>query len=211
MFLQLEQFIISFAGQIPLPVFVFLATMIEEIIPPIPSPSIMIMTGFLAFIQDYPWYGLVALCILGIIGKTLGAWVIYFVADKVENLLTGHFGKFFGVSPGQIEAFGARLGKGPRDYFILIFLRAIPLFPSTVLSVGGGLLKISLRLFLVSTIVGSLFRSSLYFYIGYIGTNVAESFIKGTNTIESALQIIAVLAALLFLGFLYYRRRQAEK
>ena len=210
MFVNLEHFVTSFAQLVPLPFFAFFATGLEELIQPIPSPSIMIITGFLALAQHYSIWGMIGLCLLGIIGKTLGAWLVYFIFDKVENILSSKFGKFIGVKPGDIEAFGARLGHGVKDYFLLIFLRAVPVFPSTILTVGGGLLKIPLKLFLVSTFVGTLFRGSLYFYMGYVGTSVTASVVKNTNNIESIIQIIVVLLLIIFLGYLYYRRKKAN-
>lgn len=206
MFSYLEQIIISLASHIPLVVFAPLASFIEEAIPPIPSPAIMIITGFLASVQDFSFYGLVLLCVLGSVGKTFGAWFIYFIMDKVEDVLAGRFGKFIGVTHQDIEAFGARLGNGPRDYFILTILRALPVVPSTLISVGGGLLKIPLRLFLITTLLGSLIRNTAYIYLGYIGVTVASSFIKNTSNTESVIQIVVVIVIVVFLGFMYYKR-----
>ena len=210
MFLQLEQILISLASHISLFIFAPLASFIEEAIPPIPSPAIMLITGFLASVQGYVFFSLIILCVLGTIGKTLGAWLVYFIIDKVEDILSNKFGKFIGVTHKEIEALGSHLGKGCRDYFILIILRALPVFPSTVISVGGGLLKIPLRLFLISTFVGSLIRNSIYIYLGYTGVTIAESFIKKTATVESFIQMGLVIALIIFLGYFYYRRFKAK-
>jgi len=206
MFFNLDQVLTSIANYIPLPFFAFLASAIEEMIPPVPSPSIMMISGFFASLQAYSIYGFIFIVIIGSLGKTLGAWFIYFIMDKVEDFLSTRFGKFIGLTHQDIESFGARLGKGKRDYFILIMLRAIPVFPSTIISVGGGLLKINLKLFLISTFVGSLFRNSLYIYLGYLGTTVAESFIKKTTSLESFIQVGVVLIIVIVLGFMYYKR-----
>jgi membrane protein DedA with SNARE-associated domain len=206
MFFNLDQILTSIASYIPLPFFAFLASAIEEMIPPVPSPSIMMISGFFASLQAYSIYGFIFIVIIGSFGKTLGAWFIYFIMDKVEDFLSTRFGRLIGLTHQDIESFGARLGKGTRDYFILIMLRAIPVFPSTIISVGGGLLKINLRLFLVSTFIGSLFRNALYIYLGYLGTTVAESFIKKTTGIESVIQISIVLIIVVTLAIMYYKR-----
>jgi membrane protein DedA with SNARE-associated domain len=211
MFFNLDQVLTSVANHIPLPFFAFLASAIEETIPPIPSPSIMMISGFLASIKDYSVYGFVFVVIIGSLGKTFGAWFIYYIMDKIEDFLSTRFGKFIGLTHSDIESFGARLGHGKRDYFILTTLRAIPVFPSTILSVGGGLLKINLRLFLISTFIGSLFRNSLYIYLGYLGTTVANSFIKKTTSAESVIQILVVIFIAVFLGFMYYKRYKSRK
>lgn len=211
MFTYLEQILISLASHISPPFFAVLASFVEEVIPPIPSPSIMVITGSLALVQDYPFYSLFFLALLGAVGKTLGASVVYYVADKVEDLLAGRLAKFIGVTHEQIEAFGAKLGNGYRDYFILIILRALPIMPSTLISVGGGLLKINFKLFFFSTFIGSFLRDFLYIYLGYAGITVAESLVKNTTNVESIIQIVAIVVLVLFLGFMYYRRQKMLK
>ncbi len=211
MFINLDQILTIIASHIPLPFFAFLASAIEEMIPPVPSPSVMMISGFLASVQAYSIYGFIFIIIIGSLGKTLGAWFIYFIMDKVEDFLSTRFGKFIGLTHQDIESFGARLGKGVRDYFILIILRAIPVFPSTILSVGGGLLKINLRLFLISTFVGSLFRNALYIYLGYLGTTLAESIVKKTTSTESFVQIGVALILIIALCFMYYKRWKKQK
>ena len=210
MFIYLEQIIISYAEHMPLTIFAFVASFFEELIPPIPSPSIVITTGSLALIQDYTIYGLIVLAIVGSLGKTIGASAIYYLSDKAEDLLAGKIYKFIGVTHEKIESFGARLGKGSRDYIILIILRALPIIPSTIISIGSGLLKIDFKLFIISTFVGSIIRDFLYIYLGYIGTNLAISFIKNTANIESSIQIFVVLIVILSLGYLYDKRRKAK-
>jgi membrane protein DedA with SNARE-associated domain len=208
MFFQLEQVLNYLSTHMPLFVFTPLASLVEEAIPPIPSPSIMMISGFLASVQDYSLILIIGLCVFGSVGKTFGAWFVYFVSDKVEDVLTGRFGRFIGVSHEEIEAFGQRLGRGWRDYFILTFLRALPIVPSTILSVGGGLLKIPLRLYLISTLAGSLIRNALYIYLGYMGSALALSLVKKTTSTESFLQIAVVIIILIVLAYLYYRRRK---
>jgi membrane protein DedA with SNARE-associated domain len=210
MFLHLEQILISYAEQVPLIFFATIASFIEEIIPPIPSPSIMIITGSVAKVQEYAWPGLIILIILGAFGKTLGASVAYYISDKVEDMFAGKITKFIGITHEQIEAFGARLSRSWKDYFILILLRALPIIPSTLLSVGGGLLKINFKLFIISTFIGSLVRDAIYIFLGYAAaTALVKVFVENTSSIESFIQIIVVLAVVILLGFLYFRRKKA--
>ncbi len=209
MFSYLEQILISYASHAHLTIFSFVVSFIEEMIPPIPSVTVVLVAGSMALVQGYTIYGLIILSIFGALGKTFGACVVYFVIDKVEDLLANKIIKFFGVSHEQIESLGASLGHGSKNYLILIILRALPIVPSFLISVGGGLLKIPFKVFFITTFIGSIFRDFVYIYLGYIGTNVVISFfIKKTTTIESAIQVIAVLGIVTFLGYLYYRRRK---
>ncbi len=210
MFSVFEKTLFSLAEKIPLEFFTFFASFAEEVFPPIPSPSIMIITGFLSSIRGYFLPTLIIFCLIGTIGKTLGAWVIYFIMDKVEDILSTKFGKFIGISHKQIEYFGSHLGRGPRDYFILTLLRALPIFPSTLISVGGGLIKVKLRLFLVSTFIGSFIRNLIYIYLGYIGTATAFAFVSETAPIETFIKLIIILGVFIFLAFLYFKRKKFE-
>jgi len=205
--MHLEQILISYASKIPLEVFSFGTSFIEELIPPIPSPSIMITTGYLAQVQDYLFWGLISLAIVGAIGKTFGAGVIYLIVDKMEDLLSGRLARFIGISHQQIESLGQRLSHSWKDYVVLIILRALPVVPSTLLSVGCGFLKIRFCLFFVSTFLGSVIRNFIYIYLGYAGTKVATSlFMETTTTIKTYVQILVVLALVIFITFLYFRR-----
>jgi len=212
MFSGLEHFLISSAGHIHLAIFAPAVSFIEEIIPPIPSPSVMIATGYIAQVQGYLFYSLIFLAVLGAIGKTLGASVVYYVVDQVEDLLSGKIAKFIGVTHEQIEAFGARLSKDWRDYIVLIVLRALPVVPSSLLSVGCGFLKVRFRLFVITTFIGSIIRDFIYIYLGYTGTRVAISLFKRTaDTAEFYIQIIAVVVIVAIVGYLYYRRFKINK
>lgn len=212
MFDFLEKIIVPYSERMHLALFAPVVSFIEELIPPIPSPSIMLATGYMAQIQGYLFYGLIILAVLGAIGKTCGAAVVYYVADKVEDLLSSKIGKFIGVTHEQIETLGKRLSKDKRDYIILAALRATPVVPSSLLSVGCGILKVDFKLFMVSTFFGSIIRDFIYIYLGYTGTKLAiNSFKNNANTIESIIQYLAVFLIVLFLGFLYYRRYQNNK
>jgi membrane protein DedA with SNARE-associated domain len=209
MFIYLEQILLSWAGHIPLVIFAPVVSFIEEVIPPIPSPSVTIATGSIAQVQDYTMLGLVVLALLAAVGKTVGACIVYFISDKVEDLLSGKIANFIGITHEQIETFGSRLGKGWRDWLILTTLRALPIVPSVLVSVGGGLLKVRFRLFLITTFIGSVIRGFIYIYLGYIGTDLISSFVKSTTTIESIIQILVVLIIIVIIGYMYLKRRKA--
>ncbi len=209
MFSGLEHFLLQAAGQMHLALFAPVVSFVEEIIPPIPSPSVMIATGSMASFQGYLFYSLFGLALLGALGKTLGASVVYYVVDKVEDLLASRIARFIGVTHEQIEAFGARLSKSSFDYVILTVLRALPVVPSSLLSVGCGLLKINFKLFVLSTFIGSAIRDFIYIYLGYVGTRVAISFFKRTTaTAEFYIQVTVVLAIIVVFGYFYYRRQK---
>jgi len=204
MFHQLEVLLLSLATAMPLPVFAAISSALEEIVAPIPSGPVMLVMGSLAQIQGYSLWMLFGLSLAATIGKLVGALVVYVVADKAEDLLSGRFAKFFGVTHAQIESFGARFGNGWKDYVLLTLLRTLPFVPSVVVSFGAGALKIPLRLFIVATVIGSILRDSFFLYLGYAGVGAADEILAHFSTVESFVQVAIVLGVIGALGFLFY-------
>ena len=84
-----------YATQIPVEIFTFLGAFIEEVIAPVPSPIVMTLVGSIAAAQMTGLVFLFYLAIIGAVGKTLGAWLLYFITDKAEDLVFKRFGKFY--------------------------------------------------------------------------------------------------------------------
>lgn len=207
LFIQLESFLISLAEKLPLEIFVVVGSFVEEVIAPIPSPTVMIVSGSAAQIQGYALYMLIILALLGALGKVLGALLVYFISDKAENIVMHKCEKFFNVTHADVEKLGSKLGNGTRDYVLLTFLRALPFIPSVVLSVGAGLLKIPLPLFIMSTFLGTVIRDGVYLYAGYIGTEAIASFVKGSEYLEKYILTFFIVAFLCIFSWFIYQRR----
>lgn len=203
MFESIENILISYSTRLPLEVFAFFASMVEEVVAPIPSPVVMIVTGSLASIQSKGWLGLAILTLIGATGKLIGACFVYYVADKLEDIFSGVIEKFFGVKHSDIESFGKKFNGSKRDYLVMFIARALPIIPSSLVSIGSGLLKIPLKIYLVSTFLGTIVRDFIYIYFGYAGAEVLGDFIKKSESIESFIQIVAIL---FIFSFLFYLR-----
>ncbi len=203
MFKILEEKLLSFTDQVPLEWFVFIASFVEEVIAPIPSPTVMVVSGSLAHAQEYAYIGLFLLVVIGTIGKTLGAIVVYAIADKAEGIIVTLFGNYLRVSSEEIESFGQKLGKGKRDYLLLTFLRALPIMPSVVISAGSGVLKVPMKLFIFSTIFGTIVRDGFYLLAGYLGLELFSQIISGSAKIETLIEVAVVL---IIFGYLAYKR-----
>lgn len=211
MFHQLEALVLSYAQILPLPVFAGLVSFIEEIVAPIPSGPVMLVMGSLAQVQGYTLFMLAGLTLVAVVGKLLGSLVVYGIADKTEDVLSGRFAKFFGVTHAQIESFGARLGNGWKDYVLLTVLRALPFVPSVVISFGAGVLKVPLRLFIIATVIGSVIRDALFLYAGYIGLSGAEQILSQLDTVESVIQVLCAVGLIALLAGAYYLHQKRSK
>lgn len=208
MFTQLEEFLVSLAHTLPLEVFVFIASFVEEIVAPIPSPTVMLVAGSLAQVQDRALFALVFLVAVGAVGKTLGALCVYAISSKAEDVVLQKFGKFFGVTEADVVRLRGMLGNGVRDYVLLTVLRALPIMPSVLLSVGSGVLKVPIPLFIFSTFFGTLFRDGVYLYVGYVGTEVLTHFVQTSTHIETLIEYIVGALVVVFVVYFIYRKRK---
>lgn len=206
---RLEAWIEQAAVQLPVELFAFFGGLVEEVIAPIPSPLVMMAAGSAAAFQGRGYTFLLWLSLIGSVGKLLGSLLIYGCAMKAEDLFLQRFGKFVGVTRAQIDRLSARLNQGWKDVVILTALRALPFMPSSLLSVGCGILKISLRTFILSTFVGNLVRNLLFLYLGFAGKEAYQSLLAGLDSAESVAKVAGVLALAGIIGWIYWRRDKA--
>ena len=124
---------------------VFLAALIETIIPPIPTMVVFPTAGFIASQNGVTPYELILLGIVGGLGASIGSTVIYLIALKL----------------GRVERWFQKYGDKA-----VLFGRMIPVFREMV-SIPAGLLKMKLAKFLAYTILGSCGWSITLIFIGY--------------------------------------------
>jgi membrane protein DedA with SNARE-associated domain len=147
-----------FSERVPLEVFAFLGSFFEEVIAPVPSPFIMTLAGSIAKSQGHAFWYLFVVAIIAAAGKTLGAGVLYVVADRSEDVLMSRVGRFVGISSAEVERFGARLSGSRRDFLVLLLIRSTPVIPSAPISIICGFIKVHPRMFLIATFFGTIVR-----------------------------------------------------
>lgn len=207
----IEEALKNSANYLPLELSSFLGGMIEEIVAPIPSPFVMAAVGSAAFAQGKGILSLLGLSLWGALGKTVGAWVIYVIADKFEHVIVKKFGHFLGVSQQDVEGIGKRFKGGAKDILTLCFLRALPIVPSSPVSVVCGIIKVKMRTYLISTFLGNVVRNLVYIYLGYAGISAYHSVLSGLDSVESIVQIVIFLSLVGFVGWIYYQRHKRSR
>ena len=143
---------------------VFLAALIETIIPPIPTMAVFPTAGFIA---SQTGLGLPELFLLGIsggLGASIGSTVIYLIALKLGRTALLKYLKRVKVSEKKlirVEQWFQKYGDKA-----VLFGRMIPVFREMI-SVPAGLLKMKLPKFLAYTILGSCGWSMTLIFFGY--------------------------------------------
>ena len=82
---------------------IFLAALIETIIPPIPTLAIFPTAGFLASQQGISLLGVIPMILLGAVGATIGTSVIYLIALKLGRTVLLRYLKNFRISEKKLE------------------------------------------------------------------------------------------------------------
>jgi membrane protein DedA with SNARE-associated domain len=205
---ELIKILNQISGIVPLPIFTFIGALIEEIIAPIPSPIVMTLAGSLASAGNHSLWYLVFLGLTGAVGKTIGAYVIYFISDKTEDVIIKKFGKFIGISEKDVEKISTKLNSGKRDDVVLFLLRAIPIIPTAPVSVVCGLLKVNLKTYITSTFLGTFVRNIIYLYLGYTSLNAVENINSEIDNLEKfGYAIILFIIAIVFFYIFKYKKR----
>ena len=203
-------FLEKLAAQVPLEIFALVGSFIEELVAPIPSPIIMTMAGTIAGAQGRPLFYLLVVAVLSSLAKTGAGWLLYVVADKAEDFLMTHFGKFLGISHDEVEKIGAYLSGGWKDDVVLFLLRSIPVMPSSPISITCGVIKINIKTFLWATFFGSIIRSSFYLYLGYSGLDAARSLLEDMDSLETIFKVLFVVVLFAAVLWGYYKRQRGE-
>lgn len=205
---QFTHLLASFSDTVPLPLFVIIAAFVEEVIAPIPSPFVMTISGSLIASQGQTLLYLALMAALGAFSKTVGSYIIYSIADKLEDVLIDKFGRFLGVSHEDTEGIGKMFTKGMRDDVAIFLSRAVPIMPTAPVSVVAGLLKFNLKTYLIASFLGLIVRNLFYLYLGYVGIGALESINDNLKSLET----IGYGILFLFLAGLtvwFYKKRRA--
>ena len=143
---------------------VFLAALLETIIPPIPTLAVFPTAGFIASQNGITVIGLIPLIVLGAAGATIGTSAIYFIALKLGRIVLIRYLRYVRVSEtklARVENWFAKYGDKA------VFLgRMVPVMREMI-SVPAGLLKMRIPKFILYTFAFSCMWSTGTILAGY--------------------------------------------
>jgi len=186
---------------------IFLGVMVETLVTLIPSPLVPMVAGFSLIprgssLLDVLIYSIVVIGITGGSAATLGALIHYWMGLYGGRAIVERYGKYLGVSKEDLEKFSSILGEKNRN-FSLLLLRAVPVFPLSVVSIGAGILGIEVLPYAVVTLLGSLIRYSL---LGILGFILGEAYDEASSWLDSFENLLIVAAIIILLIYLIHRR-----
>ena len=189
----IEHIIISFGA-----LGVFLASILEEIIIPIPSTLVQSGAGlFLIGGQGFSFLSVLKLifwvALPSALGVAIGSLVVYGLVYYGGMFFIKRYGKYFFINYEKVEKVRVTINNYPRLGIALTILRFIPLFPNVFITAVSGLIRVPIKKYLVTTFIGIFVRS---FYLGAIGW-FAGSLTEGDLFFGSFFGKLGVLALML--------------
>jgi membrane protein DedA with SNARE-associated domain len=185
---------------------VFIGVIIESVIIPIPSPLVIMGAGFILISPDLNAAGamipiLLLIVLPGSLASTLGAYIGYGIGFLGGKPFVRRWKSYLGFDWDDVDLLQRRL-RGGHVKLMIFLLRAIPIFPLSLISAAAGLVRLSLTPFTLWTFYGSVPRCLL---LAYLGWGIGEAYhdlaygIDKVETIVSVLIILGVLAGIIWL------------
>lgn len=189
---------------------VFAASVIEEVIAPIPSALVMTMSGFLFVTGSFSWEVVYALifkvAIPAALGVTLGSYVVYFVARFGGKLIIEKWGKYVGLFWADIEKLQSKLSGTNKDEMIIMGARIIPIVPSVAISAFCGILEMNVVKYFIISFIGVFLRGIILGALGWQVGNIYEKYANVISSLENAVLVSTILALLVFIVLKYKSR-----
>ncbi len=143
---------------------IFLAALLETVIPPIPTLAVFPTAGFLASQQGISLFGVIPMIVLGAMGATIGTFAIYVVALKLGRAVMLRYLKYVRISEKKLIRVELWFEKyGDKAVFLG---RMVPVMREMI-SIPAGLLKMKVTKFTIYTFAGSLIWSAVTILSGY--------------------------------------------
>lgn len=197
------------ANILPLGIFgVFLASVIEEVIAPIPSALIITMSGFLFVSGDWSLSTMFALifrvAIPAALGVTIGSYTVYFIARYGGKILIERWGKYIGLYWSDIERLQNYFSGTKRDDWIIGGARALPFFPSVAISAFCGVIQMNPVKYFFISFIGVFFRGII---LGIVGWQVGNVYVKYAELISSIENMVLISTVFTFIVFIVLKYR----
>lgn len=191
---------------------VFGALFIQEIIVFIPSALVMLGAGFILLSGNPLSFQFLSTLVLEItlpaaLGATLGSLMIYGLLYFYGKGAVERFGKYAGLSWGDIEKVNKRLSGTYADELVIFALRAIPIVPNSAVSALCGLIRMRLAKYLALSFFGIAVRAAILAVVGSQVGELYRQYAARLDRFEDYILIVGFLALVVITLWLYLRRQ----
>ncbi|WP_054941545.1 DedA family protein [Paenibacillus ihuae] len=184
---------------------ILLMLALENIFPPIPSEIILPFGGFMTTTSGMTITGVL---IAATAGSLLGAVVLYWIGRMLDvsrlERIVERWGGWIRISAKDIRRADAWFDK--YGYWTVLFCRMIPLVRSLI-SIPAGMSGMKFGHFMLFTTIGTLAWNLLLILLGAALGESWEDIAIYMDTYSNIVYAVLV-AGVLLLGLLYFRRRR---
>lgn len=185
---------------------VFAAALLENLFPPIPSELVFPLVGFSAQTNDLGMAGAIGMAIVGAVGSTVGAIIIYFIALKIGLPTITTIGKRYHllsesdlkktetwfVRHGELAVFLGRMAPGIRE----------------LISIPAGIAEMNIVRFIFFTFIGSCIWSLFLTLVGFFIGDAWIRFYGNYSQVFDIVGITLILVIIAIVAIKYYKGRQ---
>ena len=197
---------------------IFLFMAIESSFIPFPSEVIMIPAGFLALRGDMTtgiwWLDCIIAVLVGTAGCLAGAYVNYFLAEKLGRTLLYRYGKYFFLKPETLQRSEEIFRKhGEITTFICRLIPGI----RQVISIPAGLSQMKHKPFIIFTSLGAaiwnIILTGIGAYLGHLSKDMSyiDLVNKGKQMISDHYIWLLLLLILIVGGYLLLEHKIMKK
>lgn len=185
---------------------VFAAALVENLFPPIPSELIFPLIGFSAQTNDLGIAGAIGMAIIGAVGSTVGAIIIYYIALKIGLPTITRIGKRYKlISESDIkktETWFVRHGE------LAVFLGRMAPGIRELISIPAGIAEMNIVRFIFFTFIGSCVWSLFLTLIGFFIGDAWIRFYGDYSQVFDMAGITLILVIVAIVALRYYKGRQ---
>lgn len=185
---------------------ILLLIAVENIFPPIPSEIILAFGGFMTTHTELTVGGVI---LTATAGSIIGAAILYWIgsmlnAKKLDAVVSRYGGVLRLKSDHLHKAFS--LFRRHR-YWAVFLCRMIPIIRSLI-SIPAGMSKMKFKIFILLTAAGTLIWNTLLVGMGAL---LGESWEQVMAFVRIYQEVTYLLAAVLGVGYLLYKRLKSRK
>lgn len=194
---------------------VFLATLLEEVIAPIPSPLVPLAAGFFllpvnATLLEVTWQALFVIATPVSLGITIGSLTVYSIGYWGGKPAIERSKKWIGLSWEDLEKMEARLTRGRGDEIALFVLRVLPIVPGVAISAFCGIVRYPVKTFAVVTLLGAFTRALMLGIVGWYAGGAYAAYSEAISAVEKYIFVALAVSAALFAGFYFLKRARSR-
>lgn len=168
---------------------VFLATLLEEIVAPIPSPLVPLAAGFFLLPVDgsfleATWKAVFTIAFPVSFGVTLGSLAVYGLGYMGGKPAIEKSKKWLGLSWKDLKKMEDKLIHGSGDEIVLFILRVLPIVPGVAISGFCGIVRYPLKTFIVITFLGAFVRALALGIVGWYARGLYTIYSETISNVE---------------------------